>query len=53
MLKATAEVFRHGTAKTLYVAIPSRMAQDSTMPFTEGDVVELEIKGKVVEMRKK
>jgi len=41
LLIGQAKVFKHGKAKTLYVSIPSKVAQDSTFNFKEGDTVEV------------
>jgi hypothetical protein len=42
LLIGEAKVFKHGKAKTLYVTIPSAMAQDSAFTIKDGDTVELE-----------
>src|SRR2546425_2994302 len=41
LLVGEAKVFKHGKAQTLYVTIPSAMAQDSAFTIKEGDVVEI------------
>jgi hypothetical protein len=42
-LKAKATVYRHTKGHTLYISIPSKMAQDSAFPFKKGDKVTLEV----------
>jgi hypothetical protein len=44
LLIGQAKVFKHGKAKTLYVSIPSKVAQDSAFTIREGDMVEVEFK---------
>ena len=44
LLIGQAKVFKHGKAKTLYVSIPSKVAQDSAFTIKEGDLVEVEYK---------
>jgi Antidote-toxin recognition MazE, bacterial antitoxin len=44
LLIGQAKVFKHGKAKTLYVSIPSKVAQDSAFTIREGDTVEVEYK---------
>ena len=34
-------LFKHGKAKTLYLSIPSKIAEDSAFTIKEGDVVEI------------
>lgn len=41
VLIGQSKVFKHGKAKTLYLSIPSRMAEDSAFTIKEGDVVEI------------
>jgi len=41
LLVGEAKVFKHGKAQTLYVTIPSAIAQDSAFTIKEGDVVEI------------
>jgi hypothetical protein len=41
LLIGQAKVFKHGKAKTLYVSIPSKVAQDSAFTIKEGDIVEV------------
>jgi len=42
LLVGEAKVFKHGKARTLYVTIPSAIAQDSAFTIKEGDVVKIE-----------
>lgn len=44
LLIGQAKVFKHGKAKTLYVSIPSKVAQDSAFTIKEGDMVDVEYK---------
>jgi hypothetical protein len=54
MRKATGKFVNHPTrtGKQLYdkfyIYVPTQVAKDGTFPFKEGDVVEIEIKGKAV-----
>jgi antitoxin component of MazEF toxin-antitoxin module len=41
VLVAQATVYKHTKGNTLYVSIPSKMAQDSVFPVKEGDQVEI------------
>lgn len=41
LLTGQAKVFKHGKAKTLYVSIPSKIAEDSAFTIKEGDIVEI------------
>lgn len=41
LLIGESKVFRHGKAKTLYVSIPSKVAEDSAFTIREGDIVEV------------
>ena len=41
LLVGEARVFKHGKAGTLYVTIPSAIAQDSVFTIKEGDTVEV------------
>jgi hypothetical protein len=41
LLTGQSKVFRHGKAKTLYLSIPSKMAEDSAFTIKEGDIVEI------------
>lgn len=41
-----ATIYKHTKGNTLYVSIPSRMAQDSAFPFREGQRVTISIQGK-------
>jgi hypothetical protein len=41
-LKAQAAVYKHTKGNTLYVSIPSKMAEDSQFPFKAGDKVFLD-----------
>jgi hypothetical protein len=47
-LKGQSTVFKHGKAATLYLTLPSMLAQDSKCPVKEGDNVEVEIRGEYV-----
>ncbi len=38
----TVKVWKHPKAKTLYLSIPSKMAQDSQFPIKGGDTVLIE-----------
>ena len=42
LLTGQSKVFKHGKAKTLYLSIPSKMAEDSAFTIKEGDIVEIE-----------
>ena len=42
LLVGEAKVFKHGKAGTLYVTIPSAIAQDSVFTIREGDTVKVE-----------
>gem|GEM_PF-2547918 len=42
LLIGEAKIFKHGKANTLYVSIPSKVAQDSAFTLREGDKVEVE-----------
>ena len=37
------KVFKHGKANTLYISVPSMLAQDSVFPFKAGDQVKISI----------
>lgn len=41
LLIGQSKVFKHGKAKTLYVSIPSKVAEDSAFTIREGDTVEV------------
>ena len=41
LLVGQAKVFKHGKAKTLYVSIPAKVADDSQFTIKEGDLVEV------------
>jgi hypothetical protein len=41
ILVGEAKVYKHGKAKTLYVSIPAKIAQDSAFTIKDGDVVEV------------
>ena len=41
LLVGEAKVFKHGKAKTLYLSIPSKVAQDSAFTIKEGDTVDI------------
>ena len=41
VLSTQATVYKHTKGNTLYVSIPSKMAQDSAFPVKEGDQVEI------------
>lgn len=41
LLYGQSKVFKHGKAKTLYVTIPSKVAEDSAFTIKEGDTVEV------------
>jgi len=41
LLVGEAKVFKHGKAQTLYVTIPSAIAQDSAFTIKQGDVVDI------------
>ena len=41
VLATEATVYKHTKGNTLYVSIPSKMAQDSAFPVKEGDQVEI------------
>jgi antitoxin component of MazEF toxin-antitoxin module len=41
VLATEATVYKHTKGNTLYVSIPSKMAQDSAFPIKEGDAVEI------------
>lgn len=45
-LKARSKLIPHPTAKTLYLTIPSAIANDSAFPFKPGQKVTILIKGK-------
>ena len=47
-LKGQSTAFKHGRAATLYLTLPSMLAQDSKCPIKEGDNVEVEIRGEYV-----
>lgn len=47
ILTGQSKVFKHGKAKTLYLSIPSKMAEDSAFTIKEGDVVEIEFDRKL------
>jgi hypothetical protein len=55
LLVGESKVFRHGKAKTLYVSIPSKVAQDSAFTIKDGDTVEIRFdkKRNAVIMRRK
>jgi len=57
MLVGQAKVFKHGKAKTLYVSIPAKVADDSQFTIKEGDLVEVrwdpEAKAVVIHAKKK
>lgn len=38
-----ARVFKHGAARTLYVAVPAAVASDSACPLREGQEVRVEL----------
>jgi hypothetical protein len=42
VLSTEATVYKHTKGNTLYVSIPSKLAQDSAFPIKEGDAVEIE-----------
>lgn len=44
VLVTQATVYKHTKGNTLYVSIPSKMAQDSGFTFKEGDEVNIEYK---------
>ena len=39
ILIGESKVYKHGKAKTLYLSIPSKVAQDSAFTIREGDTV--------------
>jgi hypothetical protein len=41
--QATCTIYQHTKGKTLYLSIPSKMAQDSTFPFEAGEKVNISI----------
>ncbi|MGD0477282.1 MAG: hypothetical protein ABSB29_03835 [Nitrososphaerales archaeon] len=41
LLIGQSKVFKHGKAKTLYVSIPSKVAEDSAFTIKQGDMVEV------------
>ena len=41
LLIGQSKVFKHGKAKTLYVSIPSKVAEDSAFTIKEGEMVEV------------
>ncbi len=41
ILVGEAKVYKHGRAKTLYLSIPAKVAQDSAFTIKGGDVVEV------------
>ena len=41
LLIGKSKVFKHGKAKTLYVSIPSKIADDSAFTIRSGDEVEV------------
>ena len=43
ILKVETKILENERAKTQYITIPARVAQDSQYPFKANDVVELEI----------
>jgi len=47
LLTGQSKVFKHGKAKTLYLSIPSKMAEDSAFTIKEGDIVEIEFDKKL------
>ena len=47
LLTGHSKVFKHGKAKTLYLSIPSKMAEDSAFTIKEGDEVEIEFDKKL------
>jgi hypothetical protein len=47
LLTGQSKVFKHGKAKTLYLSIPSKMAEDSAFTIREGDIVEIEFNKKL------
>lgn len=42
VLASEATVYKHTKGNTLYVSIPSKMAQDSGFPIKEGEKVDIE-----------
>ena len=42
VLATEATVYKHTKGNTLYVSIPSKLAQDSAFPIKEGDAVAIE-----------
>ena len=46
VLKAKSQLIPHKKAKTLYLTIPSAIANDSAFPFKPGQKVKIRIKGK-------
>ena len=51
-LKGQSTAFKHGRAATLYLTLPSMLAQDSKCPIREGDNIEVEIRGEYILFRK-
>ena len=51
-LRGQSMVFKHGKAATLYLTLPSMLAQDSRCPIKEGDNVEVEIRGEYITFHK-
>ena len=47
VLVGEAKVYKHGKAKTLYVTIPSHVAQDSAFTIKDGDSVKVEFDTKL------
>lgn len=47
-LDGKSKVYKHAKAATLYLSIPSQMADDSQFPFKAGDRVALHCDGKKV-----
>ncbi len=43
-LEGESKLFKHTKAKTFYLTIPSRLADDSNFPFKEGELVHIKIK---------
>ena len=43
MCNSHGKIFKHGKANTLYLVIPSMLAQDSSFPFKSGERVKISI----------
>ncbi len=42
----TGRLFRQGSAKTLFLSLPSKLSLDSNFPFNQNEYVRIRIEGK-------